>query len=159
MRPSTPNAHRPYVLPSVPRRILSAFLAGLGAAIVYLLVPYEAANELASYGIPFPYALGSLLLAGTVLVVLAVARSASRPTRAYGPVSMLADAALLVYLFRIAQSSTFAISFHGIDVALAVGTFVELLMIAPAIRLLADAVTTAEDAARPGERYPFDFPA
>jgi hypothetical protein len=159
MRRGELRPQRPYRLPTPGLRIAGAVLAAMAYGLLYLGWPYFAARVLGTYGLPFPYALPTVLLLGLGLTALAVARSLAKPTRAYGPVSVAYDAAVIAYLAWLATQATVSLAYSGIGITFTFTDVLWILMVLPAVRLIADLLTTAEDATRPAERYAFDYPA
>lgn len=158
MNATTPPS-RPYALPSTGSIVLGSAVRVVLFGLFFLGWPWIAARALGSFGLPFPFPLGTTLLFGVLLTALAVASYATKSTRAFGPASVAYDAALLGYLYWLATVSRVSLSFMGIGLSLSFPDLFYAFMIAPAIGLVADLVTTAEDALHPTERYPFDFPA
>jgi hypothetical protein len=150
---------RPYCLPPTGLRIAGAVLVAVAYGLLYLGWPYFAARILASYGLPFPYTLSTILLLGLALTALAVARSLAKPTRLFGPVSVAYDVAVVGYLAWLASQATVSLAYSGIGITFTFTDVLLLLMVLPALRLIADLLTTAEDATRPTERYAVDYPA
>ena len=129
-------------------------------AVVLAVIPFEVVQRLGGFGVTTGATAAELFAAGIVLAALAGARSFAKPTRAYGPVSLVTAAAGIGYLLWLAGRATVAIApTADVGIALGYGTILELLAIAPALGLVAALVTTIEDARHPGERLPFDYPA
>ncbi len=153
-------ARATYRLPSGAHRV-----AGGVARLVLLLVavvgiPAVALEYASAHGVPLPVPLATVALGGTALAVLSSVAYALRPTRAFGPASMGASAAALVYLGVLIADATYRIVLPGSSIALTVGYvgLLGLLMLVPALSLASAVLITVEDAVRPGERLPFDFP-
>jgi hypothetical protein len=150
-----------YTVPSLGYRILAG-----GTRLVPLLValvglPVAALTFLQSHGITLPVSILTVTFAGVVISVLSTARYIVRPTRAYGPVSVATSAVTIGYLFVLVLQSPYQISVPGSTVAIAIGyaRLLDLILIVPALALVAGLVTTVEDLVRPRERLRFDYPA
>jgi hypothetical protein len=129
---------------------------------VLLLVglPVGVLTYLQSNGISPPIPVMIVELAGIALTVLIVARYMFRPTRLYGPLAMAVSVVSLVYLYYLWLHSTYTLRIPNVPIAIGV-TYADLLlllMIVPALALVGGVLTTLEDATRPRERLPFDFP-
>ncbi len=159
MRPSATMPARPYRLPTAGELAVGAVWQGVLYGLLFLGWPYFASQALGQFGIAFPFPFGTVLLFGLLLAALAIAAYVARPSRAAGPVAAGYDLAILAYLYWLAQSSSLALAYQSFTIALGVRAVFLLFMVPPAVRLVADLLTTAEDAFRPTERYPFDFPA
>lgn len=155
-RPPPPAAR----IPGLARRLVVGTSRFVGLAIALGWVPYEILVRLAAFHVVSGVPPDDLLVAGVGLAFLAAARYVAKPSRAYGPVAMLAGAAGVAYLLWLGAHATLVIApFSRVGLTISYGAVLDLLAIAPALRLVAGAVTTVEDLRRPGERLPFDFPA
>ena len=156
---STPIVPLPRI-PSLTRRIVIASLRVIPVLIFLVGVPVAALNFLSAHGVSTPVSLLHVTLAGSALAVLGAARYVSRPTRAFGPVSMAASGVALLYLWTLLPdaSATFHVG-NGGSATFGYAGVLLLLMIVPALTLAAAAVTTLEDRWRPGERVRLDYPA
>jgi hypothetical protein len=158
--PDTGPVPGQYRLPSWGHRILGGALRLVPLALLLVGLPVAILTFLQSNGISIPYPILVVELAGIALTALIVARYIFRPTSAYGPLMIAVSAVSLVYLYYIFLNSTYTLRIPNAQVAIGV-TYTDLillLMIVPALTLVAGIVTTAEDVSRPRERLPFDFP-
>lgn len=156
----TPPDPSTYVIPSAGSRAFWAGLYLVPSVLIYAVLPYYGLSELSRFGITTGYSLGVIAFAGIALAVIGAARSFGRPTRAYGPLSMLLSAATIVYLLYLARLATISLSFgSSAGFTLSYAGMLDALALVPAIRLVSGLVTTIEDFARPGQRLPFDYPA
>ena len=155
----TPPDPSTYAIPSPASRAVRAVLYLIPMALIYVALPYIGLSQLSRYGISTNYSLGFIAVAGIVLAVLGAATSYCRPTRAYGPLSMLASAGSIVYLLILAKGSTASFSIGSGSLTLSYAGMMMAFAIVPLIRMGSGAVTTLEDALRPTERLPFDYPA
>jgi hypothetical protein len=164
--PATPTATSPpggsgYRIPSLGYRILVSGLRLIPLLVLLVGLPVGLLSFLNAHGLSIPIAIGTVTTFGIVLSVLAALRYVVKPTRAYGPVSIVASAAAVLYLWVLLQSSPFHFTIPGTSVAFGLG-FRDLvlgIMLVPAFGLAAGIVTTVEDARSPHERLPFDYPA
>jgi len=150
----------PYSIPSLGYRILAG-----GARLVPLLVglvglPVAALTLLQSHGISLPVSIVTVTVAGVAISVLSTVRYIVRPTRAYGPVSVATSGVTLAYVLVLLTQSTYRISVPGSTVSIALGyaRLLDLILLVPALALVAGLVTTVEDIVAPRERLPFDYP-
>jgi hypothetical protein len=156
----TPPDPSTYKIPTAKRRAIIAGLYMIPGVLLYVVLPYGGLSFLTRFGITTGYSLTFIVVAGLALAVLGSLCYYFRPTRAYGPLCMASSAGSIVYLLilasgsvitiNIGNSGSFALDYHGLLL---------LFAIVPAIRLGSGVLTTLEDALRPGERLPFDFPA
>jgi hypothetical protein len=153
----TPGQYR---VPSWGWRILGGALRLIPLALILVGVPVAIMTFLQSYGISLPFPIVVVELAGVVLTALIVMRYIFRPTSLYGPLAISVSAVSLVYLFYILQHSTYVLRIPNAQIAIGITytDLVLLLMIVPALTLVAGIVTTIEDVAHPRERLPFDYP-
>jgi hypothetical protein len=166
--PETPATTAPigpspvgYNVPSLGWRILGGGLRLIPLLIFLVGVPAAVLTFLSVHGIAPPIPLRTVELAGIVIAVLVTLRYILKPTAAYGPLSMATSAVGLLYLYVIWLGATYRISIGntGAGISLGYADLILLLMIGPALALVAGAITTYEDAAHPKERLPFDYPA
>ncbi|MCI4365015.1 MAG: hypothetical protein L3K10_02990 [Thermoplasmata archaeon] len=128
--------------------------------ILFIGLPIAALSFLTSHSIPLPLSIAAVTIAGAVIVALSTARYIAKPTGVYGPLSIVASAFVLGYVFYLLGQSTYRFRLPGSSVTIGITftTLVEWLLIVPALALVAALVTTIEDARAPRERLPFDFP-
>jgi hypothetical protein len=156
---STPEPAPPYRLPSIGRRIAVTVLWLVPLLIVLVAAPAYALQRLTVLGVSTPVPLALVAGGGTTLSVLSAARRGLRPSRLFGPVSVAASAAALGYLIGLSTNARFSVPFgSGISVTLGFSQLLSLLLVPVALSLVAGVVTTFEDAFRPRERLPYDFP-
>lgn len=156
----TPPDPSTYSIPSAASRASVAALWLVPTVLIYVVVPYLGLTELARYGIATSYTLGFIVLAGIALAVLGAIRSFARPTRAYGPLSMLVSAFAIFYLLYLSHASTFSINLGSTGgLTLGYGALLTLFAVVPLVRIGSGLLTTLEDLTRPKERLPFDYPA
>jgi hypothetical protein len=155
----TPPDPSTYSIPSSARRATIAALYLVPGILLYVVLPYAGLSFLSRYGIGTGYSITFLIVAGFLLAVLGALRYYYRPTRAYGPLSILGSLGAIVYLIILASSSTLTIAIGNAgSFTLDYGGMLLLFAIVPTIRLGSGVITTVEDLLRPGERLPFDFP-
>lgn len=149
-----------YRIPSLGYRILAGGLRLIPLLVLLVGVPDAVLAFLSSRGITLPVSLLTVTVAGIAISVLSAARYVLKPTRAYGPVSALTSGVTLVYLFVLWLGATYRIAVPNSSLVLTIGyaKLIALLLIVPAVALLAGLVTTVEDVRSPQERLPFDFP-
>jgi len=150
-----------YRIPSLGFRILAGGLRLLPLLILLVGLPDGVLAFLQSKGIALPISILTVTVAGFAIAVLSTLRYILKPTRAYGPVSIAASTVAILYLLTIYEAGTFVFNVPGHTIALGIGLagLIALLLLVPALSLLAGIVTTVEDWRAPGERLPFDFPA
>lgn len=149
-----------YQIPSLGYRILAGGLLLVPLLVLLVVIPDAALAYLASHGIAWPISRVTVTVGGIAISVLTTARYVFKPTRAYGPLSVATSGASLAYLFVVWLGATYHIAVPNSSVVLTIGyaELVELLLLVPAIALVAGLVTTIEDLRFPRERLPFDFP-
>jgi hypothetical protein len=150
-----------YRIPSLGYRILVSGLRLIPLLVLLVGLPVGLLSFLSAHGLTVPIALGTVTTFGIALSVLAAVRYIVKPTAAYGPVSIVASGAAVVYLWLLLQASPFHLTIPGSSVNFALG-FRDLvlgLMLVPGFGLAAGIVTTIEDVRSPHERLPFDYPA
>jgi len=150
-----------YHIPSLGYRILVAGLRLIPAFFLLVALPAAALTFLSSQGISLPISVFAVTAWGIALIALGAARYVLKPTRAYGPVSILASLVALLYLFYLVSLSPYRLVLPGGTASVVAGyaLFLELLMILPAIGIVVGILVTIEDARSRTERLPFDFPA
>jgi len=150
----------PYRVPSVGRRIAVAVLRLVPLLFVFVVVPYLLLRRLDAIGVGTALSWPVLAIAGTVLAVLSTARYLARPTRAYGPLSVLQSAVGLLYLLYLASAATARVAFGGgVTFTIGYAEIFWILTVVPVVGIGAGLVTTVEDFRHPGERLPWEFPA
>ena len=149
-----------YVVPSLGYRILAGGLRLIPLLVLLVGVPDTALSYLSARGITLPVSVLTVTTGGIAISVLVTARYIFRPTRAYGPLSVLTSGVTLAYLFVLWLGATYHIAVPESSLVLTIGyaELIALLLIVPALALVAGLVTTIEDLRFPGERLPFDFP-
>jgi hypothetical protein len=155
--PPRPEA---YQVPSLGYRILAG-----GARLVPLLVvlvglPVAGLQYLAAHQVSLPVSVVTVAAYGVAISALSTVRYVVKPTRAYGPVSMATSAVAFSYLFTLWLQATYRISVPTSAVTISVGyvELIDLLLLVPALTLVAGLLASVEDLRSPMERLPFDFP-
>ena len=148
-------AYRP---PSVGSRVGVGSILAIALFVGYVLVPAAFFSELRTLGVVPPVASIDLAIAGTVLTAFGTAQYLLRPTRAYGPVSIVYALLLLGYLGRLSASSPIALGVRGAAVTVGYGSLIAVASLVPLFGLLGGIAATVEDATSPGERVQVDFP-
>jgi hypothetical protein len=156
--PYVPPPPSTYRLPSLSNRLGWGLLRSIPIALLYLGWPYATHQLTERFGIPYPFSYGTILLFGVALLVLSLARYLSKATRLYGPVSAVYALALLGYLLWLAGQATATIRFQAATISVTFSMLLLLGTVIPLLILISAFLTSIEDAARPGERYPYDFP-
>jgi hypothetical protein len=149
-----------YQVPSLGYRILAAGARLVPLVIALIGLPVAALNYLSAHQISLPVSVATVTVFGIAIAALSTARYIVKPTPAYGPVSMATSAVTLAYLFTLWLQATYRISVPSSAVTISLGyaELVDLLLIVPALALVAGLVTMVEDLRTPRERLPFDFP-
>ena len=160
MSAPTPPPAVGYRIPSLSFRILAGGLRLLPLIVLLVGLPDAALTFLQSRGIQLPLSILTVTVAGLAIAVLSTARYVLKPTRAYGPLSIAVSLVTIAYLLTLYLIGTFVLNLpgHAISIGLGVTGIVGLLLLVPAISLLAGIVTTVEDLRAPRERLPFDYP-
>jgi hypothetical protein len=150
-----------YRIPSLSYRILAGGLRLIPALLFLVALPVGILAFLSAHGIAPPVPIETVELFGIAIAILVTLRYILRPTGAYGPLSITTSAVGLLYLYLLYLAASYRISIgnSGVGISIGYSELILLLMIAPALALVAGALTTYEDAAHPGERLPFDYPA
>jgi len=156
----TPAAATGYRIPSLGWRILGGALRLIPLVVILIGVPVAVLTFLQSHGIPLPIPLLTVEIAGIAITALVVARYILKPTPAFGPLSIATSVVTLLYLWVVLIDSTYHLTVPGSGVVIGIDyrDLILLLLLVPALALAAGAVTLVEDANRPKERLPFDFP-
>jgi len=156
-----PGAGSPgFRVPSLGYRILMAGLRLIPSFLILIAIPAAALSYLSSRGIALPISVFEVTLWGALLLALGAAQYILKPTVAYGPTSIAYSAVALAYLYYVVTISPYRFTLPGGSASIAAGysSFLELLMIVPAIGVLVGILTTVEDVRSPSERLPFDYP-
>jgi hypothetical protein len=150
-----------YRIPSLGYRILVGALRLIPWVILLVGVPAGILAFASGYGIALPVSILTVTVFGFALAILGTVRYILKPTRLYGPISMAASAVAIAYLFVLYAASPYRLAIPNTPATIGIGfgELVLLLMIVPALTLLAGLVTTYEDLRHPTERLPFDYPA
>ncbi len=158
--PSPPPAHLGYRVPSLGWRITVASLRIIPLMLLFIGLPAAALSFLASHSIPIPLSILVVTVAGALITAVSTARYVAKPTRLYGPLSVLSSVIVVAYVLYILGNSTYAFTLPNTNATLHVQytELIELLLIVPALTLAAGIVTTVEDARTPTERLPYDYP-
>jgi hypothetical protein len=154
-----PVSDRPVLLiPSLSRRIAWASVRAALLLVAIVVVPWYALNVLSGYGVGTPVPFLGLALLGVAFAGLGAARYISRPTRAFGPMTIAASLVSFAYLLYLIPIATVGFQ-HANDVSVAInfGRFLQYCLIAPLFGLASGAVTTYEDFARPNERINYEY--
>ncbi len=148
-------------IPSLGYRILAGTARLVLLLIALVGVPAAALAYLDSLGISLPVPIPTVVGAWVAIAVLSTARAIARPTRAYGPLSVATSAVTIAYLLvlRLASPYRLAAPSHSLAISVGYATFLDLVLLVPALLLVAGIVTTVEDVRFPGERLPYDYPA
>ncbi len=149
-----------YQIPSLGWRILGGALRLIPLVLFLVGIPVAILTFLAAHGIQGPIPILTVELFGIVLTALIVARYIAKPTAAYGPLSIGTAGVTILYLYLFLVDATYQLSIPnaGVTITLGYTDLVLLLIIVPALTLVAGVLTLAEDASAPRERWPFDFP-
>jgi hypothetical protein len=150
-----------YLIPSLGWRILGGALRLVPLAVFLVGLPVAALTFLAANGISLPVPILTVEIAGIAITALVVARYILKPTIAYGPLAIATSAVTLVYLWILYVAATYHLMIPNANVTIAInyGDLILLLMVGPALALVAGVLTTLEDLRDPKERLPFDYPA
>ena len=160
--PTTPTPEAlGYRIPSLAYRILVAALRLILSFVVFVAIPVAVLAYVHSRGVAIPISIAAVTTWGVLLLVLTAARYILKPTVAYGPLSIAVSGVFFAYLYYLVLLSPYRFVIPGGSASVAAGysEFLEILMIVPAVEILAGILTTVEDAVHPGERLPFDYPA
>ncbi len=157
----SPSGGPGYRIPSLGYRILVSGLRLIPLLVLLVGLPVGLLSFFSAHGLTIPVSILTVTTFGIVLAVLSAVRYVVKPTRAFGPVSIVASGAAILYLWYLLQTSPFHLAIPGSSVSfsLGFGDLVLALMLVPGFGVLAGIVTTIEDARSPTERLPFDFPA
>jgi hypothetical protein len=158
--PPTPRPES-YHVPSLEFRILASALRLVPLLILFVGIPVAILEYLSSRQISLPVSVATVEFFGVAIAILSTARYIAKPTAAFGPVSMATSVVTLAYLFTLWLQATYRIAVPSSSVTISVGyaDLVALLILVPALALIAGLLTSIEDLRSPRERLPFDFPA
>jgi hypothetical protein len=154
-----PPDPRTYRLPTFGERIGWGVLRSIPVGLFYLGWPYVADRVTSALGVPEPFPIGGVVLLGLGLLALSFLSYVEKPTRAYGPASAVYAAAAIAYLVWLSERATGVFAYQGATISVSFSELVLIAVAVPLFQLVAALVTTAGDAFRPAQRYPFDFPA
>jgi len=154
---ATPEA---YQVPSLGYRILAGAARLVPLLVVLVGMPVAVLQYLAAHQVSLPVSVVTVSVFGITISVLSTARYVAKPTRAYGPLSMATSAVAFAYLFTLWLQATYRISVPNSAMTISVGyaELVDLLLLVPALALVAGFLASVEDLRSPTERLPFDFP-
>jgi hypothetical protein len=153
------SASGPAKIPSLARRLVFAALRLVGLLLIFVLVPLGVLNVLAAHGINPPLSLLAISSVGVLLSILGAAKTVAGPTRAYGAIALAAALALLFYLLTLARNGVLTVGIsNGGTFQLGYGNAILLVAGMAVLSAIAAAITLYEDARRPGERLPYDYP-
>jgi len=150
-----------YRVPSLGYRILVASLRLIPLFFLLVALPIAALTFVNSHGIALPVSTYAVEVWGILLLALGSARYILKPTRAYGPISIVTSAVGLLYLLYLRSLSPYHLVVPGGAASVVAGyaLFLELLMIVPAIGIVVGLLVSVEDARSRTERLMFDYPA
>lgn len=150
-----------YHIPSLGYRIFVAGFRLILWFVAFIALPVAVLAYVHSRGVAIPVSTVAVTTWGLALTVLSTARYVLKPTVAYGPLSIAVAGVLFAYLYYLILLSPYQFVLPGGSASIAAGysMFLEILLIVPAVDLVAGVLTTIEDATHPGERLPFDYPA
>jgi hypothetical protein len=141
------------------RRIIFGSIIAAVSIIGLVVIPYKIVTTLQGYGLILGLSLWVIVAFGVVLTALTAAAYIAQPTKAYGPLFIAKSGVALAYLFVLAGAASFSLSVKGgTSVSMEWSALIWLVMIIPAIKIIAGLVITLEDVRHPGERLPYDFP-
>jgi hypothetical protein len=151
------------MVPYQPPGVSAARIAGaVSLTLLYFglvaLLPYYLEQYAAHYGLSAPITPTFLLVAGGAVAILAGLSIVTKPTRAWGPVRVMAAGFDLVYIFYLLQNPVYSTTIHGFAITLTYTRILELFLIPPAIALMAGVVTAIGDIRHPWERIQRQFP-
>jgi hypothetical protein len=148
-------------VPSLSYRILAGGTRLVPYLVLLVGLPDAVLAYLDAHGVTLPISILTVTVAGVLISVLSTAAYVLRPSRAYGPLSAATSVVSLAYLFVIWLQATYRIAVPNASVSISIeyARLIELVLLVPALALIASLVTTVEDLRSPSERLPFDFPA
>ena len=153
-----PTPALPYRVPSLAYRILIAGFRLILSFVFFVAVPVAVLAYVQSRGVAIPVSIAAVTTWGLALMVLSAVRYVAKPTVAYGPLSIVISGVFFAYVYYLILLSPYRFILPGGSASLAAGysMFLEILLIVPALGILAGIMTTVEDVAHPKERLPFD---
>jgi hypothetical protein len=147
-------------LPSLPGRCVVGGLITIVLFLLLVLFPVAILNLLTPHGLTVPISISTIQVAGILLSFLVGVRYILKPTRAMGPASMAISLVTIVYLWSILPNASIGFAPGGMfGITIGLAALVTLLLLVPALGLIAGAITTYEDFRHPGERLALDYPA
>lgn len=150
-----------YNVPSLGYRIVIAALRLIPLFFLLIALPVGVLTFVGSHGIAVPISTTAVEVYGFLVIAILTARYVLKPTAAYGPLSVTASLVSLLFLYYALSLSPYRLVVPGGSASIEIGfaLFLELLMIIPALGVVAGVLTTIEDVRSPRERLPFDYPA
>jgi len=154
-----PAADRPVLLiPSLGRRIAWASVRAALLLLAIVVLPWYLLQLVSGFGVGTPIPFLGIAVLGVAFAGLGAARYVSRPTRAFGPITVAASIVSVVYLLYLIPIATIGFQHaDNVSVAIDFGRFLRYCLIAPLFGIAAGAVTTYEDFARPRERINYEY--
>jgi len=162
--PSSPSPLSPealgYRIPSLTYRIFVGGLRMILSFVFFVALPVAALTYVHARGIPIPVSIAAVTGWGIALLVLSAVRYVLKPTIAFGPLSVVLALVFFLYLYYLLSLSPYRLVLPGGTVSVAAGysLFIEILMVAALVEMLAGFLVTVEDLWSPRERLPFDYP-
>jgi hypothetical protein len=154
--PASPPAVR---IPSLSRRVTIGSLRLVAAFALFAGIPYTLLR-LAPSEVSVAFSLGVVFGVGLLLATVGALKYIARPTKLFGPISAAGSALAIVYLLYLSSRATISVQIMDQGgLAIDFGRVLFYGAVVPALGLLAAAVITAEDLARPGERVAYEFAA
>jgi hypothetical protein len=147
-------------IPSLAARLVVGGLLFVGMVVLFVVIPFEVLKLLPGYGVHSPVSMQTVTVIGILVAALTAATYVLKPSRAYGPLGVATALATVGYLLSFLPAASLRVGIgNGVTLTIYYGTILLLLTIVPILGAVAAAVTSYEDASRPGERLPYDFPA
>ncbi len=156
-----PTEYLGYRVPPLGHRIIISGLYLVPSIVLLVGLPVAALGYLQTHSVALPIPIGTVTVFGFVLSILFAVRYVAKPTRLYGPMTMVTSGVGLLYLWLLYTQSTYTFSIPNAtaSIGLTYADLVALLMVVPVLKIVSGAVTTVEDLRAPTERLPYDFPA
>jgi hypothetical protein len=146
------------LIPSLGRRLAWAIVRAALLIVAIVVIPWYLLNLVSGYGIGTPVPLLGLAALGVAFAAVGAARYVSRPTRAFGPLTIAASLMSFVYLLYLIPIASIGFQHaDNVSVAIYFGRFLQYCLLAPLFGMAAGAVTTYEDVARPRERINYEY--